>query len=141
MVISPDYFRNLRFDESQFLLSQFTKRTAKSQFISWYQHQAKIILAERLQYWSEQMNTRYLSMRITGAKTRWGSCSRKRSINFSWKLIMAPIEVVDYVVVHELAHITHHNHSKNFWAVVNQTYPKWRESRQWLNANSGKLAL
>lgn len=141
LAVSPDYFRNIRFDDNQFLVSKFSQRGAKPQFTNWYKNQAQTILLAKLEHWAMQMEVGYKSMRITSAKTRWGSCSRKGSINFSWKLIMAPMFVVDYVVVHELAHILQHNHSKNFWLLVNQTYPNWREARDWLNSHGRKLVF
>ncbi|MDR1061142.1 MAG: M48 family metallopeptidase, partial [Clostridiales bacterium] len=97
----------------------------KSALIRIYRRLAKQSLSERLWEYAALMGVSPASMRITGAKTRWGSCSGKNSINFSWRLIMAPNDVIDYVVVHELAHIRQHNHSPAFWAVVAKYMPDY----------------
>ncbi|MDR0222362.1 MAG: M48 family metallopeptidase [Oscillospiraceae bacterium] len=70
------------------------------------------------------------AVKVGGAKTRWGSCSANGSVNFSWRLIMADDGVIDYVIVHELAHLTEMNHSKRFWAVVERVLPDYRERRK-----------
>jgi len=80
------------------------------------------------------------AVKINGAKTRWGSCSAKKSLNFSWRLIMADDDVIDYVVVHELAHITEMNHSARFWAVVEGVMPDYRERKAKLKAFQQKLS-
>ncbi len=72
------------------------------------------------------MNTSALSVKINSAKTRWGSCSGKNSLNFSWKLIIADERAIDYVVVHELAHTIEHNHSKQFWKIVESYIPDYK---------------
>ena len=73
-------------------------------------------------------------VRITSAKTRWGSCSAKGGLNFSWRLLLAPPEAVDYVVVHELAHLVEFNHSPRFWAIVKGILPDYKARRQSLKA-------
>ena len=80
------------------------------------------------------------SVRITGAKTRWGSCSGKNRLNFSWRLILAPPAAVDYVIFHELCHIRCHNHSGEFWALVESCFPDYRMARQQLQEVSRQLA-
>ena len=75
---------------------------------------------------AQQMGVAPARVRVSSAKTRWGSCSAKKSINFSWRLIMAPENVIDYVVVHELAHLTEMNHSARFWAIVEDMLPDYR---------------
>ena len=70
------------------------------------------------------------AVKINSASTRWGSCSSKGSLNFSWKLILAPEDVSDYVVVHELCHIKHMDHSPAFWAEVGKVIPDWRDKRE-----------
>jgi predicted metal-dependent hydrolase len=81
------------------------------------------------------------AVKINGATTRWGSCSAKKSLNFSWRLMMADDAVIDYVVVHELAHITEMNHSERFWAIVERVMPDYRERREQLKALQRRLKL
>ena len=80
-------------------------------------------------------------MKITDARTRWGSCSTRGSLNFSWRLVMAPPAVIDYVILHELAHLKIHNHSSNFWSRVAQLVPDYREHKKWLEQNGHLLAI
>ena len=82
----------------------------------------------------------YGRLSIRRAKTRWGSCSRKGNLNFNWKLMMAPEPVIDYVIIHELAHLKEMNHSKNFWKVVAEHCPQWRKRKKWLRDHETELA-
>ncbi len=118
-----------------FLLSRAYLPFARQLFINWYTNRAYEKIGERLKHYSEIMGLKYKKMGITGAQRRWGSCSTEGSINFSYRLVMAPIEVIDYVVVHELAHIKHPNHSKKFWATVEAVIPDYKEREKWLKEN------
>ena len=89
--------------------------------------QAKEYLPARVAYWSAVMGLTPTGIRITSARTRFGSCSGKNSICFSWRLMLYPPEAIDYVVVHELAHIRHHDHSPAFYALVERYMSDWRE--------------
>ena len=94
---------------------------------------------EALKQWykAEALITGYrpLAIKISDAKKRWGSCSRKGALNFSWRAIMAPPAVVDYLLVHELVHIGHLNHSKQFWNRVREILPDYKRQEQWLREN------
>ena len=90
---------------------------------------AKEILPKRVAYYAEVMGVTPAQIKISGAKTRWGSCSGKGNLNFSWRLMLAGAEEIDYVVVHELAHLREMNHSPRFWAVVEAALPDYRERR------------
>ena len=96
-----------------------------------YRMLARRDLTAKVQDYATQMGVEPLGLKINGAKTRWGSCSAKKNLNFSWRLMMADDEVIDYVVVHELAHIKEMNHSPRFWSVVEGVLPdyKTRQSR------------
>lgn len=93
---------------------------------------AKSDLPQRVAYWSRVMGLSPNGIRITSAKTRFGSCSGKNTLSFSWYLMRYPEEAIDYVVVHELAHIRHHNHSPAFHALVAQYVPDWKERKKLL---------
>lgn len=131
----------LVFDTGEFLLPRFSRHKAKSLFENWYRGQAKYLLPRRAAFFAQKMGVAYKKISITGANTRWGSCSGRGTINFSWRLIMAPLEIIDYVVVHELAHLQHHNHSKKFWLLVGEYAPSWRQAKKWLNSQGGLLVL
>ena len=106
-----------------------------------YIRQARKILLARLNEFSDKMNLEFNRMGITRAVRRWGSCSSERNINFSYRLIMAPQDVIDYVVVHELAHLKEMNHSRRFWSLVELYSPNYKLHVQWLKRNSEKLSL
>lgn len=109
--------------------------------LQWYKEQAKLTLAQRLSDVSKQTGLTCTGMKITSAKTRWGSCTAKNSLNFSWYLVMAPVQVIDAVVVHELCHTIQHNHSKSFWNEVYRIMPDYNMKHRWLNENSQLLRL
>ena len=88
---------------------------------------AKEYLPARVAYWSAVMGLAPSGVKITSARTRFGSCSGKNSICFSWRLMQYPSEAIDYVVVHELAHIRRHDHSPAFYALIERYMPDWRE--------------
>jgi predicted metal-dependent hydrolase len=89
-------------------------------------------------YYAKQMDTDYGRITVREQKTRWGSCSSKGNLNFNWKLMMMPEPIIDYVVIHELAHRKHMDHSKNFWLEVEKVLPDYRIKRDWLRKN-GRL--
>jgi predicted metal-dependent hydrolase len=124
----------IRFDAGFYLDSAQTKK-ARSLFIDWYIRRAKPIITERVGYYTALTGLTHNRLRITNAKSRWGSCSANNNIRFSWRLVMAPMNVIDYVVVHELVHIQIKNHSKTFWDKVENTLPDYRQHRQWLKDN------
>lgn len=130
----------LSFDGT-FQLSKKHHHKAKSVFIKWYRERARAKIGERLEYYSSAHNIPFESFKITGASRRWGSCSAKNTLNFSWRLIMAPLSVIDYVVVHELAHVVEKNHSRRFWARVAQIIPEHKQYRKWLKENDHRLTI
>ena len=105
-----------------------------------YRRLAKAHLTGRVTAFAGQMSAAPAAVRINGAKTRWGSCSSKRSLNFSWRLMMADDGVIDYVVVHELAHLIEMNHSARFWAIVESVLPDYRERKKRLRVLQERLA-
>ncbi len=93
---------------------------------------AKLILPQKTEYFSKIMNVEPSAVKITSAKTRWGSCSSKNSICFSWRLMLYPEKAIDYVVIHELSHILHHDHGKEFWKTVEKYMPDYKEAEKLL---------
>ncbi|CCZ35950.1 metal-dependent hydrolase [Firmicutes bacterium CAG:646] len=91
---------------------------------------ARKVFPERIAYFAKQMGVTYGRVTLREQKTRWGSCSSKGNLNFNWKLILLPLELLDYVVVHELAHRKEMNHSAAFWKVVEEVLPDYRERRK-----------
>ncbi|MFH1089913.1 MAG: SprT family zinc-dependent metalloprotease [Candidatus Uhrbacteria bacterium] len=108
---------------------------AKTKMTAWYKQEAQEILTDRAKIWAEQMGVKFTAVKINSAEKRWGSCSHKNQLNFGWKLILQPLEVVDYVVIHELAHVPHKNHSKDFWNFVVRFCPNFKALRKQLKNN------
>lgn len=100
---------------------------------------AKSVLAQRTAYFARQVGVTYGRITVRDQKTRWGSCSQTGNLNFNFRLILAPLEVLDYVVVHELCHRRQMNHSAQFWQEVAQVFPDYRERKAWLTENGWRL--
>lgn len=104
-----------------------------------YQRSAKAYFAQRLSIWAQQMQLQPRQLILSSAKTRWGSCTSSGDIRLSWRLMQAPADVIDYVVIHELAHLAEMNHSARFWAIVAAVCPHWKRQRDWLKQHGHAL--
>ena len=96
-------------------------------------------IPKRVSYYAKQIGITYGKITIRNQKTRWGSCSSKGNLNFNCLLMLTPLEVIDYVVVHELCHRKEMNHSKAFWAEVEKVLPDYKEQVKWLKENGGQI--
>jgi hypothetical protein len=114
---------------------------ASENLIAWYKNEARQKIEELAVAHARQMQVEYKSIAITGAKKRWGSCTRKAGLNFSWRLAMAPLEVIDYVVVHEMTHLREMNHSGRFWCHVKTLFPDYKKHVKWLRANDSLMHI
>lgn len=142
---SKDY-KKLYFDWNFFYLNPENKEKAQEFFSTFYKIESKKYIKNKLDEISKQFDLEYNSLKITSAKWKWGSCTNKKNINFSYRLIMAPIETINYVIVHELAHIKQMNHSKKFWQEVEkmmtQIHPwNYKIHKKWLKENSNNFIL
>jgi predicted metal-dependent hydrolase len=118
--------------DNNFLLSKKYQPRAREIFEQWYRRQASELFHKRARIYATLMGVSFNRLRLSSARTRWGSCSSNGNINIVWRLIMAPQFVIDYVIVHELAHLRHMNHSAAFWRLVGSVYPDYEQARQWL---------
>lgn len=109
-------------------VSESEARTAARELVS--------MLAQRE---AERIGVAYRRIRIGGQRTLWGSCSPRGTLSFNWRLVLAPLDVLDYVVVHELCHLRVPNHSRAFWALVEGHRPHWRQQRDWLRDHGPEL--
>lgn len=109
---------------------------AKDLLANWYKKQAKMIIWDYVVKQARIMQVSPTGIRITSAKTRWGSCSAQFHLNFSYRLLMCPEEVIRYVVVHELCHIWHRDHSARFWQSVATYDPEYKVHEKWLKEHS-----
>jgi len=105
----------------------------------WLREQARGVIGAVVKAQAARMNARPTSLTIRDQRTRWGSCSTRGTLSFNWRLVMAPPAVMEYVVIHELAHLFQPNHSKDFWAVVARYAPDFKIHRTWLRKNAGLL--
>jgi predicted metal-dependent hydrolase len=113
----------------------------KNAIEEWLKRNAKVIFEERTRYYSEKLNLKYNVIRIKDQKTLWGSCSSQGNLNYNWRLVMAPLPILDYVVVHEVCHLKQRDHSKRFWELVEYIMPDYADKRKWLKENGRKLVL
>jgi predicted metal-dependent hydrolase len=86
-----------------------------------------------------ELGVEYRRIEIRDQRTRWGSCSPRGTLSFNWRLVLAPFEVLDYVVVHELCHLREPNHSPRFWRLVASRRPEWHAQRDWLRVHGPEL--
>lgn len=105
----------------------------------WMRARAKSELAPRIEKYCKEMGVTVAKLTIRDQRSKWGSCSSRGTISMNWRLIMAPSEFVDYLVVHELAHRKEMNHSPRFWAIVEKHCPNYRQAEKWLKENSDRL--
>jgi predicted metal-dependent hydrolase len=113
-------------------MAETGQETIRRALEAWYRRQASAIFAERLAVCNAGYSFAYGRVAIKEQKSRWGSCSRKGNLNFNWRLLLAPLPVLDYVVTHELCHLRELNHSPRFWALVARGCPDYATHRRWL---------
>lgn len=107
----------------------------------WYRRRAESIINDRIVHFMPQFSQAPIKVMVKTQKKRWGSCNARRELYFNWKIIMAPIEVIDYVVVHEMCHMIHMNHSLRFWECVEELMPDYKIRKEWLKNNGIRLTL
>jgi len=100
-----------------------------------YKAQAKKVIPPLVQKYTDLTGKKYNKITIKNVNTRWGSCSTKNNLNFNYRLMQTPIDCVEYVVAHEVCHLTHHNHSKKFWNLVEQVFPNYKACKKHLKQN------
>ncbi len=111
------------------------------EILLWLKKRAKEKIQKRTDYWARRMGVKYREMIVSNPERRWGSCNAQNVIRLNWRLIMAPLALLDYVVVHELAHVPHKNHSHRFWRFVASAMPDWQTRRKQLRGISHGLVL
>jgi len=127
--------------ENEFFLSKKYLSHAKNIFMIWYKRRAYETISQRVRLYAQKRGFEYNKINITNAQKRWGSCSHQGNLSFAWRLIMAPLPIIDSVVVHELVHLELKNHSKVFWNKVGSLDPQYKEHEEWLKNNGYLLRL
>lgn len=128
------------FDGEAFTVPQEDFSAVKTKLIALYRSIAEPFFLERAEYYSGKIGVKPSSVKLSNAKTQWGSCSGKNSVHLTWRLIMGSRTAVDYVVVHELCHIKNHNHSAKFWNEVEKAFPDFRAAEHELKELQKKLS-
>ena len=137
--IKTDQSEKLTFNGEEFLVRSSDQELIHSSLKKWYKKKFREVAIPRLTYFADQYNLSVNQVRIKEQKTLWGSCSSRNNINLNYLLIMAPMNVIDYVIIHELAHTIHRNHSSHFWKTVESMMPNFKESKTWLKDYGYKL--
>lgn len=130
--------REVRLDKDRLIVGGPVDMAPK-RLENWLRAEAMKILEERACYHADTLGVSYKRISIGDMKSRWGSCSSSGTLRFSWRLVMAPFEVLDYVAAHEVAHLLEMNHSEKFWAHVARCMPDFKSRRRWLKTEGNKL--
>lgn len=122
----------------RFIIPQTHAPRRKAVLRDWYQARAKVVILPRIRRIADSLGVDFKTARIVDNRYRWGSCTVRDNVNFNWRLIKAPMFVIDYVIVHELAHLIEPNHTPRFWSIVSAQTPTMEKARVWLK-NNGQL--
>ena len=132
--------QDLRFkiNNNEIIISPVTglPADAKKMLVTWLKREGEREIAERTVKWSEKMGVNYRGIRFRQQKSRWGSCTHQNHLSFNWRLIHFKPEIIDYVVIHELSHTKHHNHGSEFWELVDQFDPSYKQKVKFLRRQS-----
>lgn len=112
---------------------------SSGELTQWLRNQAVKLINDKVKKFSQLIGVAYNRVAVRDQRSRWGSCSCRRNLNFNWRLIMAPEQVLDYVIIHEICHLIEMSHSKKFWELVARYCPQWHEHRDWLDNHSLEL--
>ncbi|WP_246943765.1 M48 family metallopeptidase [Bacillus pinisoli] len=120
---------------------QLDDETIKQALKKFYYQQCKALVEERISFHQPNFKSKPRSVRIIDSTTKWGTCDSNLQLTFNWKLAMAPLEVIDYVVVHEMCHMVHLNHDRSFWRLVGKIMPDYKEKEAWLGMSSWRMTV
>ncbi len=132
-------YTSIRAHEDKILFPQALQFRMQKELTSWFIHQAQEIITKQVEWYALQMNVSYASISFSDTISRWGSCSHDNHLQFNWHLVQAPLLVINYVVVHELAHTQQKDHSAGFWSRVRLFSPSYRQQREWLKTHGSTL--
>lgn len=136
--------KSIKINDSSIIVSSNqapTPNNIKNRLKKWYQTQAQLYLAKRTKYFAKIIGVKPRLVNTRTYSARWGCCSNRREITYNWQIIMAPEHIIDYIVVHELCHIKEHNHSPEYWALLEAVMPDYKERKEWLFNNEKKIHL
>ncbi|PAE11299.1 zinc protease [Niallia circulans] len=122
-------------------IKEYDKKQIKKLLKRYYYQRSKSLVEERVSFYQSNFKTKPRSIRITDSKTNWGTCDSNFQLTFNWRLAMAPLEVIDYVVIHEMCHMVHLNHDRSFWRLVGKLMPDYKEKEKWLALSNWKMTV
>lgn len=134
-------YPSIALQDNRLLFPAFLEFRIQKELTDWYIKQAREVITRLVTSYAAQMKTSYTGLAFTDTSSQWGSCSRDNRLQFCWRLIMAPLLVITYVVTHELAHTMEKNHSSSFWSRVRLFNPSYRQQRKWLQEHGHMLVL
>jgi len=130
----------LQFFRGQFVLRADERFNGRKHFMAWYTKQCRTWLQRQLPSFAQRLDVKLPPLTVADLGYRWGSCSASQ-VNFHWRVVMLPLPVLEYVVIHELAHIVFPNHSEQFWQTIERIIPEWRDRKRWLAENGVLYSL
>lgn len=139
LVVEPGVRHEATDGQIQLRQSAVTQSSLQQVLENFYRNRAREFLSNRVDYYAEEMGVEYKQLELRNQRTLWGSCSTTGTLSFNWRLLMAPPEIVDYVVVHELAHLIEAEHNSEFWQIVGAYDDDYEQHADWLEANSARL--
>jgi len=139
--ITENTDKDLKLYRGRFYLRKSKLHKADELFKAFYKEKGLNKIKERIELYKRQMGVNPKNIRVMELKNRWASCSDEGNLNFHWKCVLAPISVIDYIVVHELAHIIYKDHSDRFWNTVDKVIPDYQRRKQWLRENGAGLDI
>lgn len=120
---------------------QAREESVRAALSVWYKAHAEDKLRTRACMYSDRVGISFRGIKVKELRSRWGSCTKSGDIHFNWRIVMAPMSIVDYVVVHELCHREYHDHSQEFWRLLGRILPDYSERKEWLRVNGALLTL
>lgn len=139
--ISEVQFDGVIFENNIFGISKNSQATAHQVFKTWYIQQARTVITPVAADFAKRLGVCFNQCKISDMKYRWGSCTPKGNLNFNWRIIKAPINVINYIVVHELTHLREPNHTPEFWNIVSIQVPDYQRAKDWLKANGNQMEI
>lgn len=140
LYLTPDQAPGVTFDGKIFHVYLQTAQDNPSLLVTdWLKHNAKETLVQKTTAWAQKMGVEFNQIFIKDQQTLWASCSGKKNLNFSYRIVKMPSAVQDYLIVHELCHLTYMNHGQEYWALVAQYCPDYKLHRRWLNENKDAI--
>lgn len=146
--VSKDEKTTLKFNNGRFIAtvpkdvseSEY-RRHLQPLFLEYYQHKAEQVINERVKRYLKYFDDEPSLIKVQDLKGKWGNCSKTNQLRFNWKIVMAKTSIIDYVVVHEMCHLKHKNHSKEYWDSIKTILPDYEKRKEWLRVNGRILDL